>query len=196
VASNGVPTDLAKINQDARASKELSTSFAPEDRLFRDFVEYNKVSTDNRLHVRDLADMLSKDGNVRKSEQVLTLPIRGADHEVRGEGPEADFARETLGPMLGCLIDRCTSAIWARKAFFEKVWTVGDGGRIVYEKTSPGGRPPHARRCSTRRPPHRTRGVQAVDRRGQRVGVHRAEPPRVCAHPQAQGVCLHPRQAP
>jgi len=80
-------------------------------------------------------------------EQVLTLPIRGADREVRGDGPEADFVRETLGPMLGCLIDQRTPAIWARKAFFEKVWTVGDGGRAVSEKIAwrP---PPHARRCS------------------------------------------------
>jgi hypothetical protein len=36
--------------------------------------------------------------------------------------------------MLNGLIDQCTSAVWARKAFFEKEWAVSDGGRIVYEK--------------------------------------------------------------
>jgi hypothetical protein len=65
VATNGVTTDLTKISQDPRTGKELSTAFSPEDRLFRNFTEHNKVSTDNRLHVRDLVEMLSKDGNVR-----------------------------------------------------------------------------------------------------------------------------------
>jgi hypothetical protein len=89
VATNGVTTALTKITEDARTGRELSNAFSPEDRLFRDFTDWNTVYDTTNLTARDLSEMLSKDGNTKKLEQVLTLPIRGADWEIRGDGTEA-----------------------------------------------------------------------------------------------------------
>jgi hypothetical protein len=139
VASNGYQTtdlrELAGLDPKKLVGKPLSSAFGIDDRLFVDFTDFETVyDSANTVSVRDMAEMLSIDGTAKKLEQVLTLPIRGADSEIKGDGPEADLVRANVGPMLGRLIDQCTAAIWARRSYFEKVWTTNDGGRYVYER--------------------------------------------------------------
>lgn len=110
--------------------------FTPDDRLYRDYTDFATVYEWPDIDLRAMREMLAMDGNPRKLEQVLTLPIRGAGWEIRGDGPEADLARKNLGPLLPKLIDQAMSAIAYRKAFFEVTWKL-EGGQIVYDEVAP-----------------------------------------------------------
>lgn len=121
------PDEVNKLND------ELGTSFGLGDRLFGAFDD-DHVSLAYDLQVRDLQEMLAADGNARKIERVLSLPIRGAPWRITGTGPAAELVRDNLGSMLGKLIEQCTGAIVYRRAYFEKVWTTNADGRFVYEK--------------------------------------------------------------
>lgn len=114
----------------------VANLFTPDDRLYRDFQDFATVYEWPDLDLRAMREMLAKDGNPRKLEQVLTLPIRGADHEIRGKGPEAELVRRNLGPLIPKLIDQATSAVAYRKAFFEITWKL-DGGQTVYDRIDP-----------------------------------------------------------
>ena len=114
----------------------VASLFTPDDRLYRDYQDFSAVYEWPDIDLRAMREMLSKDGNPRKLEQVLTLPIRGADWEIRGTGPEADLARSNLGPLISRLIDQATSAVAYRKAFFEITWKL-DAGLLVYDRIDP-----------------------------------------------------------
>lgn len=113
-----------------------SNLFTPDDRLYRDYTDFATVYEWPDIDLREMREMLTKDGNPRKLEQVLTLPLRGAGWEIRGNGPEADLVRNNLGPMLSKLIDQAMSAVAYRKAFFEVTWKL-EGGQIVYDEVAP-----------------------------------------------------------
>jgi hypothetical protein len=110
--------------------------FTPDDRLYRDYTDFATVYEWPDIDLREMRDMLTKDGNPRKLEQVLTLPIRGAAWEIRGNGPEAELARTNLGPLLPKIIDQAMSAVAYRKAFFEVTWKL-EGGQILYDEVAP-----------------------------------------------------------
>jgi hypothetical protein len=91
--------------------------------------------------------MLSRDGVSASLEAVLTLPIRQADFFIeKGDGDkgETEFARsvlmtpDTAGGMvtpMSQVIGQVTTAQWARRSFFEKVWGLRDkDGRVIYRK--------------------------------------------------------------
>jgi hypothetical protein len=113
---------------------ELGSTFGLGDRLFGSFADDDIVSLAWNLETRDFAEMLAEDGNARKIERVLTLPVRGAPVHIVGTGPAADLVRGNVGPILGQLVEQCCGAVAFRRAFFEKVWTTDADGRIVYDK--------------------------------------------------------------
>jgi hypothetical protein len=128
--TNGV--QLSSAQKNALAGPPLATSFAPDARLYRSFDDANVVFDYGNLDLDAMREMLSEDGNPRKLEQVLSLPIRSADWEIRGSGEIADFVRANLDPIMDRLIAQCCSAIAYRKAFFELVWRLEDG-KVVYD---------------------------------------------------------------
>lgn len=134
MASNGtaVPT-LTVAQKKALAGPALSNAFDPSLRLYRSFVDYGKVFERPDIDLRAMRTMLAEDGNPRKLEQVLTLPIRSANWEIRGGSARAAaLVKANLEPLVDTLIDQCTSAFAYRKAFFETVWSL-DGGQVVYD---------------------------------------------------------------
>lgn len=138
MASNNGSTvttlDIPKPPQKrAMVGAPQGNQFTETDRLYRSYSEFSTVFEELDLDLAAIRMMLSKDGNPRKLEQVLTLPIRGAGWEIRGDGPEADLVRENLGPLLNEVIAQATSAFAYRKAFFELVWKL-DGDRVVYDQ--------------------------------------------------------------
>ena len=114
------------------ASPQLANAFPVDARLYRSFDEANTVFEYGEIDLYAMRDMLAMDGNPRKLEQVLTLPIRSAEWEIRGKGKIPDFVRENLSEKMDKLIAQCCSAIAYRKAFFELVWKM-DGANVVYD---------------------------------------------------------------
>lgn len=114
------------------AGPVLSNGFTIDDRLYHDFREFSTVYQYPDIDLRGIREMLGMDGNPRKLEQVLTLPIRGADREFTGSGPALDLVKTNLGPMIDSLIDQCTSACAYRKSFHEIEWVL-DGQQIMYK---------------------------------------------------------------
>lgn len=110
---------------------EYGTAFDVTQRLFPHY-RGGAVFDYGFAEVADIHAMLKRDGKARGLEQVLTLPLRGAKHEITG--PRADWVRERI-PDLDLVIDQMTSAVIYRKAFFEKVWRL-DGGEVSYEKVA------------------------------------------------------------
>lgn len=134
MATNGATLDIPKPPQKrAMAAGPVGNQFTEYDRLYRSYSEFSTVFEELDLDLSQIRMMLSKDGNPRKLEQVLTLPIRGSGWEIRGKGPEADLARENLGPFLNEVIAQSTSAFSYRKAFFELVWKL-DGDQVLYDQ--------------------------------------------------------------
>lgn len=118
------------------AGPRLSNSFPYDARLFPAYDEPNTVFEYGELDLQAMRQMLSEDGNPRKLEQVLSLPIRSAEWEIRGKGTVADFVRANLGDKMDRLISQCTSAISYRKAFFELLWKIDgtdDSAKVVYD---------------------------------------------------------------
>lgn len=134
-ASNGiaVPT-LTAAQKRKLAGPALSNSFNFEDRLYRSFSDYDQVFNFSDLDLVSMRQMLSEDGNPAKLEQVLTLPIRSANWELRGGSARAKaLVNANLEPMMNTLIAQCTSAFAYRKAFFETTWQL-DGDQVVYDE--------------------------------------------------------------
>lgn len=126
---NGSAEALTERKKRSLAGPALGSAFDPYDRLFPSY-SHGGVFDYGHEESRDLYEMLRKDGKARAIEQVLTLPLRGADFEITG--PERQFVEDNI-PNLDLVIDQMTSAAVYRKAFFEKVWKL-DGGRVVYDK--------------------------------------------------------------
>jgi Protein of unknown function (DUF935) len=97
--------------------------------------------------VRDLEQMLDRDGKARSLEQVLCLPIEAASWSIKAEtGYEdvATFVEDALsrsmteGGMqtpITDIIGQLTSAFTFRRAYFEKVFKRW-GMRIIYDKVA------------------------------------------------------------
>jgi hypothetical protein len=106
------------------AGPPLASPWDPYDRLFGDWqsgLVFDYGSVDSRA----LDSMLDQDGTAKQLEQVLALPLRGADWEIEGSGRFADMIRDQFPhDMLDQLIAQMTSAIVHRKAFFESTWAV------------------------------------------------------------------------
>jgi hypothetical protein len=124
---------LSTADRKRLVGPQLSNGFTYDDRLYRDYREFSTVYQYPDIDLRAVRDMLGMDGNPRKLEQVLTLPIRGADWEIRGGGPAVELVKANVAPLLDRLIDQCTSAVSYRKAFFETTWKI-DGGQVVYDQ--------------------------------------------------------------
>lgn len=111
------------------AGPPLASPWDPYDRLFGDWdsgLVFDYGSVDSRA----LDSMLDQDGTAKQLEQVLSLPLRGADWEIEGEGRFADMVREQLShDELDMLLAQMTSAIVHRKAFFESTWSL-DGADV------------------------------------------------------------------
>lgn len=122
--------ELETLNKDSLIGPALATAFDIDDRFFADF-KTGDVYESKDPKTRQLKAMLGKDGNAKKLEQILTLPIRSASYEIRGNGPAGDFLRDIMPDILDRVIDQCSIATIYRKTFFEKVFKM-DGGKIVY----------------------------------------------------------------
>lgn len=123
-------TELAAMDPKSLVGPALATAFDIDDRFFADF-KTGDVYEQRDPKTRQLKAMLGKDGNAKKLEQILTLPIRSASYEIRGTGPAGDFLRDVMGELLDRVIDQCSIATIYRKTFFEKVFKM-DSDKIVY----------------------------------------------------------------
>jgi hypothetical protein len=93
----------------------------------------------------DLASMLDRDGKAEAIANVLTLPLRWADVQIvpqEGDTGEAELVSRALltppheGGMstpLDHVIAQMATAVWQRRAFFEKVFRIEDG-TVTYKK--------------------------------------------------------------
>lgn len=124
---------LSARQRKSLAGPQLSNGFTYDDRLYRDYREFSTVYQYPDIDLRGVREMLGMDGNPRKLEQVLTLPIRGADWEIRGDGPAMELVKTNVEPLIDRLIDQCTSAVSYRKAFFEVTWRM-EGAQVVYDQ--------------------------------------------------------------
>lgn len=125
-------TKLTPAQRKRLASPQLANAFPVDARLYRSFDEAHTVFEYGEIDLYAMRDMLAMDGNPRKLEQVLTLPIRSAEWEIRGKGKIPDFVRDNLGDKMDKLIAQCCSAIAYRKAFFELVWKL-EGENVVFD---------------------------------------------------------------
>lgn len=111
------------------AGPPLASPWDPYDRLFGDW-QSGLVFDYGAADSRALDAMLDQDGTAKQLEQVLCLPLRGADWEIEGTGKFADMVREQFPhDMLDTLMAQMTSAIVHRKAFFESTWSL-DGSDV------------------------------------------------------------------
>lgn len=124
--------DVVELTERQRrrlAGPPLASPWDPFDRLFGDWdsgLVFDYGSVDSRA----LDAMLEQDGTAKQLEQVLTLPLRGADWEIEGTGRLADMVREQLPhDTMDMLLAQMTSAIVHRKAFFESTWAL-DGSDV------------------------------------------------------------------
>lgn len=126
---------VTKTEQRRMMQALQGTAFDPHQRVFGAY-EDGVVFSYGDYEASDLADMLREDGKARSLEQVLTLPLRGAQWKLEaaeGDSGELALVQENLGERLGKIIDQMTTAVAFRKAFFETNWTL-DGGRVVYDQ--------------------------------------------------------------
>jgi hypothetical protein len=111
------------------AGPPLASPWDPYDRLFGDW-DSGHVFDYGSVDSRALDAMLDQDGTAKQLEQVLCLPLRGADWEIEGTGRFADMIRDQLPhDMLDMTMAQMTSAIVHRKAFFESTWAL-DGADV------------------------------------------------------------------
>lgn len=136
MATNGAALNgtLTAAQKKTLAGPALSNSFNFDDRLYRSFSDYGQVFNYSDLDLTAMRQMLSEDGNPRKLEQVLTLPIRSANGEFRGGSARAKaLVADNVAPKMKTLIAQCTPAFYYRHSFFETTWAL-DGGHVVYDQ--------------------------------------------------------------
>lgn len=124
---------LTRRQQRRLLGPPLSNQFDPTDRLLFGSWDGGTVFDVGEGDAHAIRDMLRKDGTSRSLEQVITLPLRGAEWEIRsieGDRGEAEFVRTQLGARMDVLIAQVTSACVYRKAFFELSWDV-EGDQVV-----------------------------------------------------------------
>jgi len=139
---------------------EEGSAFDYDTLLFTSFDDGSVFNYD-RSSVERLDEALGRDGKMNTLLQVLTLPMRQAPISFRRGQAEAkvtDWLAQVMtepannGGMttpLKTIIAQMTGAIAYRKAFFEKVFTLGEDDRIVYKKVA--WRPPAT--CAVMRDP-------------------------------------------
>lgn len=136
VVTNGATT-LTAAQKRALTGPAVSTPFDVYERLFPSF-RGGVVFDYGEFDARQMREMLRRDGNARKIEQVLTLPIRSAGWEIRaapGGDTEAALVRDVLSTKLDMVIAQMSSAVVYRKAFFELVWQLA-GPRVVLDQVA------------------------------------------------------------
>jgi hypothetical protein len=122
---------------------ELGSLDPRASRMFTDYETWAGLW--ERPSPRKLEEMLRRDGKAQALEQVLTLPLRWAPWSIeahKDDTGEAEFVTEVLttppqdGGMstpLDYVIAQASSAVYLRRAFFEKVFDT-DGERVRYRK--------------------------------------------------------------
>ena len=137
-----MPTDEVKPPQ---LDSELGSTLTWADSLFIDYLDPT-VGSVSVWQARDYQQMLATDGQARKVETVLTLPLFSAGYTIeagKGDKGEAEWVTEVLerpanaGGMstpLRTVLAQMTSAVTYRVASFEKVLTRDRDGRIVFDK--------------------------------------------------------------
>lgn len=132
--------------------KEDGSTFGWFDRLmfgYRDGLIFDYGDWE----ARDLYEMMQKDYKARQLENVLALPVLSAERSIiPGKGNQASQITEWLtnywetDPLNGgckdplhMIVDRMTTGITYKRAYFEKVWVKGTGdfqGKVVYDKVA------------------------------------------------------------
>lgn len=131
-------TDVSTVTKTERRKMMQAlqgTAFDPHQRVFGAF-EGGTVFDFGEFETAQIATMLREDGKARSLEQVLTLPLRGAQWKLEaaeGDSGELKLVQDNLGDRLGKIIDQMTTAVAYRKAYFETNWTL-DNGRVVYDQ--------------------------------------------------------------
>lgn len=134
MAVNGSAVALTKVDKRRLQGPPTSTPFDNYDRLFASF-DQGRVFDYNAGDARAMKDMLRADGQARKVEQVLTLPIRAAAWEIRkAPGGDAEYAyvKAQLEDKLDKVIDQLTTSIAFRKTYFEITYGL-DGDQVTVE---------------------------------------------------------------
>lgn len=116
------------------------------NRMFGLFGTDGSVFDYGQVTSRDFQVMIERDGQAAALEAVLTLPIRQAARAIepaKGDKGEAEFCNSVLmdphtsGGMktpMSEVVGQVTGAQIYRKSFHEKVFTIRDDGKIVYDK--------------------------------------------------------------
>ena len=124
--------------------REDGTAWDARSLMFGQFDD-GAIFNYDAARIRDYDHMLERDGKARTLEQVLTLPIRSAPHQIsRGDATKKvtdTISRAMLDPAnnggmstpLNTVLAQALGAITNRKAFFEKVLTEREN-MIVYDK--------------------------------------------------------------
>lgn len=144
MAVKDVPEERLDEKQRRRLTRNpyVGTPFDAMERLFPAYDNGKVFDTGIDLQenggTRDLRRMLRRDGQARALEQVLTLPLRAAELEIRaadGGQREVDLVNDVLvaGDKLNTAVDQATAAVVYRHAFFEKEWEI-DGGTVRYKQ--------------------------------------------------------------
>ncbi len=136
-------TDWADLSLTAAQRKALAGPpiASPWDVYERLFADYRGGHVFDYAHgfggsdIRAIEKMLDSDGTARQVEQVLTLPLRGADWAIDGG---TDKGRKLVGAALPfeqmeMLIAQATSAVAYWRAFFELRWELDGNGVALAE---------------------------------------------------------------
>lgn len=112
------------------------TPFDPFERLFASF-DGGTAFAYSEDTAADYRAMLRREGKAAALEQILTLPIRGADWKItpdENDSGQAELVQRCLGDKLDLIIDQMTSAVTYRRAFFETSWVVDPSGtgNLIY----------------------------------------------------------------
>lgn len=142
MATKDVPDDEILDDKSRRKLTKGTVIGAPFDAFERLFPAYDggKIfdsGIDLHETPRKIKEMLRRSGQARQLEQILTLPLRAADIELRpaeGGDMEAALVDENLmqTDMLNQVVDQATAAVAYRHAFFEKEWDV-NGSLVTYK---------------------------------------------------------------
>lgn len=121
---------LSDRQRRALAGDLVTSPYTLGDGLFAEW-DSGRVFDYGDPNARQVDAMLDTDGTARQLEQVLTLPLRSAEHTLTGG---SERGRKMFDDMLGHaqrvqVIAQQTSAIAFRKAFFELPWSLD--GRTV-----------------------------------------------------------------
>lgn len=121
-------------------AEAAGTPFDPFERLFASF-DGGTAFAYTEDTAADYRAMLKREGKASALEQILTLPIRGADWKITPEeddSGQAELVQACLGDKLDLIIDQMTSAVTYRRAFFENSWVVdpGGSGALIYSEVA------------------------------------------------------------